>query len=147
MAKICKKEGCNNPVFSTGYCKYHQYLRTDKKKPKSIQAKRKTPTGELNVFMEIYEENQKTWVSFLSGRPLYGPKHYLFLNQFAHLLSKGKYPKLRLCKDNIWPIHPEEHNLLDQGTKALRERYAEKYDCDWSYIYNEIEILKKKYNE
>jgi len=31
MAKPCKKEGCNNPRFGKGYCRYHQYLREDKK--------------------------------------------------------------------------------------------------------------------
>lgn len=34
MSKPCSKEDCNNPRFSKGYCKWHQYLRTDKKKPK-----------------------------------------------------------------------------------------------------------------
>jgi hypothetical protein len=31
MPKTCKHEGCNNHVFACNYCKFHQYLRTDKK--------------------------------------------------------------------------------------------------------------------
>lgn len=31
MAKTCKADGCKNPVFGGGYCKYHQYHRKDKK--------------------------------------------------------------------------------------------------------------------
>lgn len=31
MPKQCDKDGCNNNRFGGGYCKYHQYLRTDKK--------------------------------------------------------------------------------------------------------------------
>lgn len=30
--KICKIENCNSFVFGKGYCKVHQYLRTDIKK-------------------------------------------------------------------------------------------------------------------
>lgn len=35
MAKSCKKEGCNNPRFGKGYCKFHQYLRQDFNKKKA----------------------------------------------------------------------------------------------------------------
>jgi len=40
MPKTCKSEGCNNPVFSKGYCKYHQNQRTDEK---WLSKKQKTP--------------------------------------------------------------------------------------------------------
>lgn len=30
--KICNVDGCNSPVFGKGYCRYHQYLRTDTKR-------------------------------------------------------------------------------------------------------------------
>ena len=36
MAKLCKHEGCTNPIFSNGYCSWHQSDRTDKKYLKSI---------------------------------------------------------------------------------------------------------------
>ena len=39
MPKVCKKEDCNYNVFGKGYCRYHQYLREDKKK--STPKKRK----------------------------------------------------------------------------------------------------------
>jgi hypothetical protein len=29
--KICSAENCQNNVFGKGYCKFHQYLREDKK--------------------------------------------------------------------------------------------------------------------
>ena len=32
-AKTCKHDGCNNPSWSKGFCRFHQYLRTDKKTP------------------------------------------------------------------------------------------------------------------
>lgn len=39
MAKTCQHEGCNNPVFSNGYCSWHQSDRTDKKYLKSLLKK------------------------------------------------------------------------------------------------------------
>lgn len=33
--KTCNKDGCSNPVFGGGYCKFHQYLRS--KPPKKIR--------------------------------------------------------------------------------------------------------------
>jgi hypothetical protein len=29
MTKLCIVPGCNNPIWGKGYCKYHQYLRSD----------------------------------------------------------------------------------------------------------------------
>lgn len=34
MAKTCEYEGCGYNRFSGPYCKFHQWCRTDKKKPK-----------------------------------------------------------------------------------------------------------------
>lgn len=31
MPKTCEASNCDNPRFGKGYCKWHQYLRTDKK--------------------------------------------------------------------------------------------------------------------
>lgn len=36
MAKECKLPYCHNPVFSHSYCKAHQYLRQDSKKPRPL---------------------------------------------------------------------------------------------------------------
>ena len=55
--KQCKKEGCNNPVFSHLYCRNHQYLRTDDKKPKGLNRKRE-PTGELEMFRVLWDERE-----------------------------------------------------------------------------------------
>ncbi len=47
MAKDCLKGDCTNPRFGKGYCKWHQYLRTDKKpnKKKSL-SKRIKPVSD-----------------------------------------------------------------------------------------------------
>jgi len=40
MAKECLKEGCDNPVFSNGYCRYDQHLRTDDKWLRALEKKK-----------------------------------------------------------------------------------------------------------
>jgi len=37
MAKSCNEKFCYFPQFGGGYCKYHQYRRTDGKKPKGVR--------------------------------------------------------------------------------------------------------------
>lgn len=37
MPKQCQHNECTYNVFGGGYCRIHQYLRTDKKKPKKIK--------------------------------------------------------------------------------------------------------------
>ena len=96
MAKICNHETCTFPVFSHNYCKSHQHLRTDDKatkvktaittsintKSKAIKPKFKQPTGELELFKEVWLE--RPHVSELSGEKLY----FFDINNFHHLLTK-----------------------------------------------------------
>ena len=42
MAKSCLEDGCNNPRFGKGYCRNHQYKRTDKE-TKSLVRKKISP--------------------------------------------------------------------------------------------------------
>jgi hypothetical protein len=39
MPKSCNYDGCNRPQFGGGYCPFHQYLRTDKKKKERVAPK------------------------------------------------------------------------------------------------------------
>jgi hypothetical protein len=54
MPRTCSAEGCNNPIFSSNFCRYHQYLRrmaggdlynkpSEPRSPKSDTARRRTP--------------------------------------------------------------------------------------------------------
>jgi len=61
MAKICKVEDCNLPVFGSGYCRRHQYLRDDVKmylqssnKPiRKVSIKRKEL---MDTYIDLKEE-------------------------------------------------------------------------------------------
>lgn len=151
MPKICNKEGCNYPVFSKGYCKMHQYLRTDKKKPKPLKKTSLKPkaknTGQGTLFLSIWLSSDRR--SFLSGKPLdrYAGTDF-FPNLFAHVLSKAqnKYPHFKLYSNNIILLTPEEHTLFDHGTNDQREKYAKLNGCDWEKVYKLKDELIKEYN-
>lgn len=137
MAKICLKPGCNNPIFSHKYCKYHQYLRKDDKyKPYKYIKK---PTGELELFKDIW--NTRPHISFLTSSPL----GFFNVSYFAHILPKGKYPKAKLDPENIVLLKTQEHFLLDFGTKEQRKIYEEMHRCDFQIIYELKNKLLIKY--
>jgi len=55
MPKICSSEGCYNNVWGKGYCKFHQYLRTDKKK-KTINPISDKRLNELALYRPIRDK-------------------------------------------------------------------------------------------
>jgi hypothetical protein len=67
MPKQCKADNCSNPVFSTGYCLYHQHLRTDPKAMKAKDKNRKVTYGgglyeekpEKRVYGEVEKKAQQ----------------------------------------------------------------------------------------
>lgn len=146
--KICKGfgeaegHGCGRSryLFSHGLCSYcHKIWQL-----KTGKVKIRKPTGELAMFNEIWIEREH--VSFLSGLPLdefQGTPYYV--NMFAHVLDKKKYPSQRLIKTNVILLTPQEHFYLDQGTKDQRDEYAKDMEnkgflCDWIKIFK----LKEK---
>lgn len=117
------------------------------KKKTPLGIKKKKPTGEKALFDEIWAERKH--VSFVSGIKLEQYNNPTFyVNMFAHVLSKKNYPEFRLNKENIMLVTPEEHMLLDHGSKSQRERYAEdgRWIC-WEDWFSLKEELKEKYNK
>lgn len=39
ITRKCDHDGCSNPHFAKGFCKWHQYLRADYKKPEAKRTK------------------------------------------------------------------------------------------------------------
>lgn len=84
-------------------CQYHNKLRKGKevlstfeKCKSSIKKAFRKPTGELEVFKEIWAETE-THHCFVCGvnLPIFAPI------LFSHILSKGAYGKFRLLPENI----------------------------------------------
>lgn len=106
---------------------------TPLKKGKIKQKVRKA-TGEYKLFQQIYEE--------VGGRcQITGERIDFDVNNFAHILSKGAYPSLRLERDNIIHVLPEIHHLYDNSDKqTLLTTYP-----DAEIIYKIKEKLKYRY--
>jgi len=70
------------------------------------------PTGELKIFNEIW--NDREHFSEFTGKPLLPKGHLKWHWQFAHCLNKGRFPSMRLRKDNIFLCLPDEQMIQDR---------------------------------
>lgn len=137
MPKTCTHEGCNNPVFGGGYCRYHQMHRD--KKPKTL--KKLSVKGRLNkevkkdmiemdkiFYQKIWEEREHVCYEtgqYLGDEPL--------MTYFHHVLEKSKYPQYRHCSWNIVLVKAEIHNQIHSNidktpkVKLLTEELKEEH--------------------
>jgi hypothetical protein len=100
----------------------------NKKTKTKIKTKKKT--GELDVFIEIW--NERPHFSQVSGKPI----TVFSVWCFAHILSKGAYPSYRLDKRNIYLVLPEEHVLYDNGDRGALED-----DPAWKELFEIKQML------
>jgi uncharacterized Rmd1/YagE family protein len=108
-------------------------------------------TGEKKIFDQIWMD--RPHVSEISNIQLnqYVPTYYL--NLFAHILPKGKYPEIRLLPENIMLLTPNEHYLFDVKQEEDRKKYAEmiftKFGkvVEWEYLYAKRDALKDFYKD
>jgi len=110
LGKDGKYENCgatNVPIVSNrGHCMYYsQKHKADEKKKRdkdngTVKKKEKLrkPTGELAMFLEIWNEMGTPRNCEHCGRP----QLVFRVDCFAHIKPKGTHPELRLKKDNIW---------------------------------------------
>lgn len=153
MAKICKDSACSRNVFGGGYCRYHQWKRTDKK-PKRLakRAIRKTVKAydfgfdtQPQVFKHVYFIAKKPIVCPVSGRDITdcmnGPIEH-WIKHFAHILPKSKYTYWKFNPENILILHPEVHHIFDQGTQEDRDKYP---DWDWAFLDAIVIASKRAY--
>jgi hypothetical protein len=155
MAKTCKYPGCTYPVFGGGYCRAHQWKRTDKK-PKPI-AKRAVKdnlkaldfgfANQIEMFKHIYFKAKKPIKCMISGRDITdcmnGPINH-WIRFYAHILPKGKYTYWKLNPRNIIMLHPEAHHIVDQGTQEDRDGHQ---DWNWTAWNAEVEFAKEEYQQ
>ena len=81
------------------------------------------------MFQQIW--NDREHVSEVSGRPLLPQGHPQWHWQFAHVLSKGAFPRYKLNPNNIMLMLPEEHERQEQFDAFQRKK----------------DELKRKYHE
>lgn len=61
MAKTCTADNCSYPVWGKGFCRNHQYMRTDNKKPKKPKFRSAKEQDRLNNYYPIREEYLQTY--------------------------------------------------------------------------------------
>lgn len=103
-----------------------------KKKVKT--AKKPKTNDQQQMFIEIWAEREH--ISELSGQYLGDEMNAWF---FAHILSKGAYPHLKLNKDNIMLVTQEEHWQLDQNTHLAKK------DKLYQPYFDKAEELKQRF--
>lgn len=174
--RTCSHPGCKFPVFGTdkktkkGYCRIHQFYRTDltpkfplRRKPKrtTIKSKEKFArnarlkhnfdpykwgfNNELEMFADIWISSDKK--SKISGRNLRNfISSDLWYSCFAHVLNKNHFPLYKYNPYNIMLIHPYEHYLVDMGSIKERVQYMEAFpEADFNIFYDKQERFKSIY--
>jgi hypothetical protein len=96
-------------------------------------------SGELKMFLEIWEERPHR--SEVTGEPLVQPGHLLWINQFSHTLPKSIYGKIRLIKENIILMTPEQHTLYGTRPDLVRNR------PEWQWVFEKYEDMRRRYHQ
>jgi hypothetical protein len=111
---------CPDCVFKlshNGKTKQQVYIERQRQKHK-FEKKKKEAIGEKQLFLEIWNErfhycenkNCHKWLG-------YEPKAIFF----SHRKSKGSYPELRLCKENIDLLCADCHRTYEFGDRNKLE--------------------------
>ena len=158
--RYCEFDNCTQSVFGTdkntryGYCKRHQYLRTDRKPKKIAPRTSKEKVHEISFgFDSQIEMFQALWEQARDERgivtcPFTKERLNSFYNTelwyscFAHVLPKGRYTYWKLNPDNIRVVFPDFHFYVDQKTLESRKRYP---TWNFSLWDEEVEKLKLLY--
>lgn len=104
--KTCNVDTCNSPVFGKGYCRYHQYLRTDTKR----QIKVKIDSSYLKACKTVDADPDKKNCVFCD-HPIRGQvdHHHTEGREGDNLCDARKlYRAHRQC-------HTEYHQLSESG--------------------------------
>ena len=116
MAKVCNHEECSYPVFSNGYCRKHQYLRTDKKKPKKS----------INPFSE----------KMLEGLKVYKQKRLIYLE--AHPNCQAK------VNNECTKISTQIHHRAGRVGEKLTDEKNFLAVCHHCHVYIELHPIEAK---
>lgn len=126
--RTCRIENCYFPVFSKGYCKFHQYKKgissakskTIGLKPTKVKYDKELVKQDREFYMEIWKE--RFHVCYSCGAAIYKPRTY----NFHHLLEKGveRYAHLRHEKKNIMILCGDCHASTTNGFPSLQVQRA-----------------------
>lgn len=116
--KICSSQGCTNRVFAKGYCKYHQYFRTDAK-PKKITIYRIKPRSKKQLKAD--RKYSKLRAEFLS-RPeneRCAVYPWLYATEVHHKKGRGIYQN----DTSTWlAVSREGHKWIEEHPEEAKEK-------------------------
>jgi hypothetical protein len=118
--KTCNHISCNYPVFGKGYCKFHQYLRTDKKpkdekKPKprvpikKVSDKHKKELAVYSVLSKQYKEKNPHCEAKLTGCQYYTSDVHHKAKRGVNLNNIDTWmPVCRSCHHKVETLNADE---------------------------------------
>ena len=116
MAKECNKDDCTNPIFGKGFCKWHQFLREDKKKPKKKVFTIKPISDKMAA---KYKEYRSVRDIHMAENPICEFKGCTKVSQdLHHKAGRGKF----MCdKNTFMAICRKHHTWIHEHPKESRE--------------------------
>jgi len=143
----CSYEGCKRDwapiVVKAGWCDRCNYNHKQKHKlsPKPKYQFKRKPTGEAELFAQIWEESDKR--CFVCGKPIKHPTP----SNFMHVLAKAlnKFPLFKTKKENIvLGCHDSESSCHHRFDKEPRSTLTEPM---WEPLFELEKNLKIEYEK
>lgn len=127
--KTCNHEGCNNPVWSKGACRFHAPKTSIKKAcpmPRKKTGIEKLISDHADYFMKRDSFFMDIWAAKIHRCEICGTSlgHSPASYMFDHLLEKSKYPELEFEADNIALVCLSCHDKKTRG--FVSAEYQEK---------------------
>ena len=126
--KTCSVEGCSNPVWSKGACKYHAPKPTRSLRKKKQSSSKEDINQMREFFMDIWRKRRhysEVSDTYLGKEPL--------SIYFHHILPKEKFKQAQYDEANIILLTLDEHSNCESDMyrydeiNKRRESLLEKY--------------------
>ena len=125
--KKCNIDGCENSVWSKGFCAYH--VPKKKMNTKRTEVNSEKISKMRKFFLEVWKT--RPHVSEVTGKSLGNQPLTIY---FHHILPKEKYPEAMYDEENIVLLSGDEHGNVES------DMYR------YEYINSLRNYLKTKYN-
>lgn len=146
MAKTCKVEGCNNPVFTHGYCHRHRYLYYGKKQPNKGSVKRSTVKSSISP-LSNKKRLKKTKIASIKKRLVEANGNRCFFCgkevgvDAAHIFPISLFPEYETEEWNIILSCRKHHMMFDDGNYETILKIP-----NVEFILDLIEAVDSKYH-
>lgn len=142
MIKNKKCKECNNPVFSKGFCKFHQPKKSIKQSRERTKEKKQLQSEKRGLYFEYHLE--RCTRSEESFKQISNPTRA----NICHILPKSLHPSLEDNLKNCIYLTFEEHERFDKLLFSLEfEKLEKEFKNSWQKICIIAEELLSLSNE